>query len=167
MNTSDNSELTGNEAHLLAENESLKNLLQEYQHLLIQKEAVQYELQQQANAGAELKSNYDSQGHYLQTLKNYISDLLQKAEVAIQNEREMEKQVSISASSGYQLEEIKIKYNYLQVQLNDLSERLQQLYNQNAVLQQHTSRIAELESLLSNAEAEIEELKFGTDNERP
>jgi len=48
----------------------------------------------------------------------------------------------------------------LQVQLDDLGERLQELKTQNILQQQQVSRIAELESMLANAEEEIEQLKL-------
>lgn len=144
---------------LEAENESLKLLLFEYQQAAGIQYTVKKELEEKAAHGAELKSYYDLQTEELKYVRSYIQELMQKAEAAAQREAALEKQVAESVSTTYRLEEIKSKYNYLQVQLNELIERLQELKNQHIMQQQQLSRIAELESMLSNAEEEIELLK--------
>ncbi len=92
-------------------------------------------------------------------MRNYIHELMQKAEAAAQREADLEKQVTQSVSISHQLEDIKVKYNYLQVQLDDLAERLLQLNNQSIIQSHYAGRIAELESMLANAEEEIDLLK--------
>lgn len=142
--------------HLQAENESLKQLLQEYQQIALQK---QKEWQQQETNSTEIASSLENQGIELESKKNYIWDLLQQAEAAAQRENELENEVAGSVSVTYQLEDIKTQYDYLQAQLNDLSERLLELKNQNVLQMQYAGRIAELESLLANAEDEVALLK--------
>lgn len=144
---------------LQAENATLKGILQEYQQVSLLKNAAQRELEEKVTSGAELKSYYDLQAEELKYVRSYVNDLMLKAEGAAQREAELEKQLSISVSTGHQLEEIKSKYNLLQVQLDDLEQRLLELKNQNLLQQVQVSRIAELESLLENAEQEIELLK--------
>jgi len=145
---------------LQAENATLKGIVQEYQLAVLSKNMEQKELEEKAAAGAELKSYYDLQAQELKYVRSYVNELMQKAEAAAEREADLEKQVSLGVSTGYQLEEIKSKYSLLQVQLDDLSERLQELKTQNMIQQQQVSRIAELESMLANAEEEIEQLKF-------
>jgi chromosome segregation ATPase len=145
---------------LQAENATLKGIVQEYQQAVMAKNTEQKELEEKAAAGAELKSYYDLQTQELKYVRHYVNELMQKAEAAAEREADLEKQVSIGVSTGYQLEEIKSKYSLLQVQLDDLGERLQELKTQNIIQQQQVSRIAELESMLANAEEEIDQLKF-------
>ena len=142
--------------HSLAENESLKQLLQEYQQIAMQK---QEEWQRQETSSTEIASNLENQGIELESKKNYIRDLLQQAEAAAQRENELENEVAGSVSVAHQLKDIKTQYDYLQAQLNDLSERLLELRNQNMLQMQYAGRIAELESLLANAEDEVALLK--------
>ena len=142
--------------HLQAENESLKQLLQEYQQIAMQK---QKEWQQQETSSTEIASNLENQFIELESKKNYILDLLQQAEAAAQRENELENEVAGSVSVAHQLEDIKTQYDHLQAQLNDLSERLLELRNQNMLQMQYAGRIAELESLLANAEDEVALLK--------
>lgn len=142
--------------HLQAENESLKQLLQEYQQIAMQK---QKEWQQQETNSTEIASGLENQGIELESKKNYIRDLLQQVQAAVQRENELEKEVAGSVSVAHKLEDIKTQYDYLQTQLNDLSERLLELRNQNMLQVQYAGRIAELESLLANAEDEVALLK--------
>lgn len=142
--------------HLQAENESLKQLLQEYQQIAMQK---QKEWQQQETNSTEIASGLENQGIELESKKNYIRDLLQQVQAAVQRENELENEVAGSVSVAHKLEDIKTQYDYLQTQLNDLSERLLELRNQNMLQVQYAGRIAELESLLANAEDEVALLK--------
>ncbi len=145
---------------LQAENATLKGIVQEYQQAVLSTTTAQKELEEKAAAGAELKSYYDLQAQELKYVRSYVNELMQKAEGAAEREAELEKKVTLGVSTGYQLEEIKSKYSLLQVQLDDLGERLQELKTQNILQQQQVSRIAELESMLANAEEEIEQLKL-------
>lgn len=150
---------------LRSENDSLKQLLREYQQTALLKNMEKRELEEQAASGAQAKSFYELQTIELRYVRNYIHELMQKAEGAALREAELEKQVTQSVSVSHQLEDVKVKYNYLQVQLDDLAERLQQLNNQSVLQLLYASRIAELESMLANAEEEIELLKNPAETE--
>lgn len=164
---SSETDITEKAKHLEAENESLKSLMQEYQQVEMRRNTEARVLEEKAAAGAAAISNFDQQAAELRRVRDYIQELMQQAEAAMQRETELEKQVSLSVSTSYQLEEIRSKYNLLQVQLDDLSERLQQLQQHAMVQQQYAGRIAELESLLANAEEEIDVLKNPPPQEEP
>lgn len=153
-------------ARLAAENEILKQLLHEEQQVATIKNMQQRDLETKVSEGAAIKSHFDLQTEELKIAKNYVNELMQKAEAAVQKEDELEKQLTLSVSAGYQLEEIKTKYNHLSAQLNDLTERLQQMNSLHTIQSQYAGRIAELESLLANAEEEIEKLKTDTEDNK-
>ncbi len=159
MMTTEELAITERAKHLEAENESLKAMLQEFQQAAQLTRIEKRELEEQASEGAAAKSNFELQSLELKYVREYIVELVQKAEAAAQRETALENQLGLSVSTGFQLEEIKTRYNHLQVQLDDLSERLQQLNTQQTLHQQYAGRIAELESMLANAEEEIDTLK--------
>ena len=146
-------------ARLLAENECLKQLLQEEQQVAAVKNFLQRELETKASDGAAIKSYFDLQAEELKRAKSYVNELMQKAEAAAERENELEKRVSLSVNTSYELEDVRTKYNYLTAQLNDLTETLQQLSVKNTLQMQYAGRIAELESMLANAAEEIDMLK--------
>ena len=150
---------------LLAENESLKVALQKYKATAELKNIEQSELLERAALAGEIKSYYDLQTEELKYVRSYVNELMQKAEGAAQRETELEREIKESINTSHQLEEIKSKYNHLQVQLDELMERLQELKTQHILQQQQISRTAELESMLANAEEEIEQLKNPTGTE--
>jgi hypothetical protein len=153
-------ELATKARHLQAENDSLKQLLKEQQQIAGMQQMKQTELQLQISAGAEMGSSLDNKGIEILSLKNYITDLKDKAEAAVHREQDVEKELSRTVSTAFELENIKSKYNYLQARLDDLTERLQQMNWQQTQQQHNAGRIAELESLLAIAEEEIELLKL-------
>ncbi|MBL0356268.1 MAG: hypothetical protein IPP72_05000 [Chitinophagaceae bacterium] len=159
MGNTDVIDIIEHSKHLEAENESLKSILHQYDQVAALKNIEKRELEEKVSAGAGFKSSFDQQLDELMLVKNYVHELMQKAAAAAEREADLEKQVTLSVSTSYQLEEIKSKYNYLLVQLDDLSERLQQMNIQNIIKQQYAGRIAELESQLANAEDEITALK--------
>jgi DNA repair exonuclease SbcCD ATPase subunit len=152
------SSTTGTEK-LQAENKRLKQLLEEYNTTALQKNTTPEGLEESTIDVAALKSYYDLQTEELKFVRYYIQELKEKAEAAVQRETQLEKELTQSVSTSYQLEDIKSKYNHLQAQLNDIEEMLQQLSSQNILQILQTSRIAELESMLANAEEEIDLLK--------
>jgi chromosome segregation ATPase len=159
MDTTEEIAIIEKAKHLEAENEVLKSMLHEYRQIEMLRNIEKRALEEKASEGAAAKSNLENQSIELNHIRDYIFELKQQAEAAAQRETELENQVSMAVSKSFQLEEITIKYNYLQVQLDDLAERLQQLNRQNSIQLQYASRISELESMLSNAEDEIEILK--------
>jgi len=145
---------------LQAENDRLRLELAEYrEQLSIQADTIR-ELSSQASDGTVTRSYYDLQNDELLRLREYIRELMQRAEGAASREAELEKQVSLSVNSSHQLDEIRSQYNHLQARLSDLQDRLQELYRQQAAIQQQAARVSELESQLAIAEEEIELLKL-------
>lgn len=144
---------------LLAENATLKLLIQEYQQEMLQKNIAQKEWQENASANAAIKSYFDLQTQELIHVREYVQELMQQAEGAALRESELEKQVSIGVSTGYKLADIQSQCNLLQAQLSELSERMQELLKLQILQHQQLSRIAELESMLAIAEEEIDLLK--------
>jgi len=144
---------------LQAENESLKQLLQQFQQIAMLKEREQAMLQQQASAGVEIMSSLQNQSVEIQSHKNYIHELLQKTAAIAQRENELETEAASAVAATRQLEDIKTQYDHLQAQLHAVSERLQYLDNQHILQQQFACRIAELESLLANTDEELTEIK--------
>ena len=159
MDTTEEIAIIEKAKHLEAENEVLKSMLHEYQQIAMLRSIEKRELEEKASEGAAAKSNLEHQSIELNHIREYIFELKQQAEAAAQRELELQNQVSMAVSGSFELEAITIKYNYLQVQLDDLSERLQQLNRQNSIQLQYASRISELESMLANAEEEIDILK--------
>ena len=145
--------------HLVAENESLKARLDEYQYIITIKEKEILELRLQIANDNEIKSLLDNQVMELELLQNYIGDMDQEEEGSGKTEMYMQQQGGISVNVKHQLYKLKQQYTYLQTQLNDLQILLQELNNRNLLLQQQASRIAELESFLADAEQERDEWK--------
>ena len=145
---------------LQAENDRLREELSDYRERISQQTETIRELSGQASAGTVIRSYYDLQNDELVRLREYIRELMQRAEGAAERESELEKQVSIAVSSSHQLDDIRSQYTCLQAQLSDLQERLQELHRQQVVMQQQAARATELESQLAIAEEEIELLKL-------
>ncbi len=158
MIAENNSQLLAQLEHLLAENSSLKDLLNEYQLLFDAKNITTRNLQEEVTESHALKSLFNLQQNELQLLKDYLNRVQETAESALEREAELEKQVTQSVSSSFQLQDIQVQYNYLQVQLESLQQELQQLQQKILLQQQNSSRAAELESLLENAREEIKRM---------
>ena len=98
----------------------------------------------------------------IKILQEQIRELQQRIEGGLSRETELTRQTGAADNFIYQNDDLKSQLHYLQCELTDLKDQLKRLYNQNAVLHNYVSRIAELESLLSNAEEEISRLKNET-----
>ena len=145
--------------HLVAENESLKARLDEYQYTIVSKQKEILELRLQIAADNEIKSNLDNQVMELEVLQNYIGDMDQAAAVSANRAISLQQNAGNSANVKDQLYDFKKQYTSMQTQLTNLQTQLQELNNRNLLLQQQTSRIAELESFLADAEQERGEWK--------
>ena len=95
----------------------------------------------------------------LQQLQQGIAQLKQQAEESFYAGTSRHLRAGETVSMNQQLENLKLQYTSLQVQLSEVQAQCLELNNRNLLLQQNTSRIAELESLLENAEEEINKLK--------
>jgi predicted RNase H-like nuclease (RuvC/YqgF family) len=140
---------------LIAENESLKGRLEEYQHMIVMKEKEILELRLQISGDNEIKSNFDNQVAEMELLHNYLSDIELRAEGSAIVGVSHQQNVNIKN----QIHDLKQHYTRLQTQLNDLQTQIQNVNNRNLLLQQQNGRIAELESLLEDAEQDRDEWK--------
>lgn len=159
MNTNEQEENIARINHLIAENESLKEQLREYKHIIGARDREINILATEAEEATILRSDLDNKLDQLQFLQNHIGKLQQQAEGAAGRETELEMYINEGVSVEHQLADLKQQYTYLKTQLNDLQYQLQEVTNRNLILQQHAGRIAELESLLLNAEDERDEWK--------
>jgi chromosome segregation ATPase len=142
--------------HLVAENESLKERLNEYQYTIIVKEKEILELRLQLARDNEIKSHLDNQAMELELLQSYIVDIDHQTAESDSSQIHLHQQAN---DPIHQLQDLKQQYAYLQTQLTELQTRLQELTNRNLLLQQQTNTIAELESFLADAEQERDEWK--------
>jgi len=159
MSLKDSNDLVKQIKHLQSENVSLKARLEEYQLNAAFKEKEMLELKLKIATGNEIKSRLDNQVMELELLQNYMGDLEQQAEGAAAREMELQQQAGSSVNVRHQLSDLKQQYTYLQTQLTSLQTQLQELNIRNLLLQQQSSRIAELESFLADAEQERDEWK--------
>jgi chromosome segregation ATPase len=141
--------------HFIAENESLRAQLEEYVYIIDTRDKEKENLLRKMSGATELISNSDNQLLELQLLQENVRQLQKRTEIAFGQEM----QAGNSVSTEQQLDNIKEEYAYLKTQLEDVQEQLQQLNNRNLMLQQKNNQVAELESLLEDAERERDELK--------
>ena len=158
MSTTDN-DIIIELKHLVAENQSLLEQLEEHKFIIDARDREIQDLKYKVAETNELRSILDNQLTELGILQDYIDQLLRQAAGAANREMDLEKQLGDAVSTEHQLTDLKRQYIYLQTQLTDLQARSQELNSRNLLLQQQTSHIAELESLLANARIEINEWK--------
>jgi chromosome segregation ATPase len=138
--------------HLLAERESLKAQLEEYLYIIDTRDKEIEKLKRILAEKIQFRSSFDNQEEQLQSLQDNIHQLKSRAEGMMN----LENMLSDSENAE---EDANEQQNYFQAQLAGLQERVNELTNRNLLLQQDASRIAELESLLEDAERERDELK--------
>jgi chromosome segregation ATPase len=141
--------------HLLAERESLNAQLEEYLYIIDTRDKEIEKLKRMLAEKIQFRSSFDNQEEQLQSLQDNIHQLKSHAEGMMN----LENMVSDSEHVEHELEDANEQQNYFQTQLAGLQERINELTNRNLLLQQDASRIAELESLLEDAERERDELK--------
>jgi DNA repair exonuclease SbcCD ATPase subunit len=143
----------------LALNASLAGRLDEYSRVILDRDKEIEMLQSMLAEANSYRSNLDSQVNELQELQEGIAALQHQVESTSFIGTNRITPISVPVSVDEQLEQLKLKYTYLQSQLSDLQQQLTELNTRNLLLQQQTSRIAELESLLEYAETELANLK--------
>ena len=109
----------------------------------------------------EYRSGTDNQVTELKDLQHFLNELQQQVAGNSFTINDGQPKVSSGAGTEQQHEMLKREYAFLQSQVKDLQQQLQELNSRNLLLQQQSSRIAELESLLANAEEEMEKKKRG------
>lgn len=155
----DNADILDKIKHLVAENESLKAMLQEYQYNISLKEKIIQELNLQIDSNNEAKSQLDNQAEALEFLQNYLSDAKQEMACSVNTDLYLTLQPGKEINLKYQLEHLIEQKTFMQIQLATIQIRLQELTTQNLLLQQETSRMAGLQMLLADAVQERDEWK--------
>jgi hypothetical protein len=143
---------------LQSENAYLRTLVAEYKYIAGTKETEWRELSLKTVNNIPLQSNFENQLTEISLLQTHIRELQQKIEGGLMRETALNRQFGTVDNYVYKNDDLKSQLNSLQCELAELKEQLQRVYHQNAVLQNYVSRIAELESLLSIAEEEIDRL---------
>jgi chromosome segregation ATPase len=162
MDNTHNNDLLTAFKNLLADNNSQAARLEECAKIIESRDKEIDMLQTMLSEADEYRSSLDIQLKELKDLQRYIDDLQQQAAGSAHLATGGKKQVGVAVSLELQLQNLRMEYTYLQSQLTDLQTQAQELNKRNLLLQQQTSRIAELESLLENAEQEISKRKGNT-----
>jgi hypothetical protein len=149
----DNYTLLSKIKHLTAENESLKERITECELIAAARQKTILELKLQLSENSEVKSRLDEELSSTAALKNLINNIVTDDSGS-----------GFQADTGkddlkYQLEEQLRQFAQLQSKLSDQQLQLQDISNRNLQLQQQSGRVAELESLLTDAEQERDEWK--------
>ncbi len=152
MDNHDNQSLLNKVKYLVAENESLKARINECEFIAANKQKTIQELKLQMNENSEVRSRLDEQIMELENLQVSINKII------AHNPGSQQPQ-SLQDDLRHQLNEHQQQFTYLQTQLSDLQSQLHELKKRNLLMQQQSGRIAELESLLADAEQERDEWK--------
>lgn len=152
MDNFDNQSLINKIKYLVAENESLKERINECEFIVASRQKIIQELKLQMNENNDVKSRLDEQVMELENLQVSIDKIIAFNPGSFQPH-------SLRNDLSHQLIEHQQQFTYLQTQLSDLQSQLQELKNRNLLLQQQSGRVAELESLLADAEQERDEWK--------
>lgn len=152
MDNFDNQSLINKIKYLVAENESLKARISECEFIAASRQKIIQELKLQVNENSDVKSRLDEQVMELENLQVSIDKIIAFNPGSFQPH-------SLRNDLSHQLIEHQQQFTYLQTQLSDLQSQLQELKNRNLLLQQQPGRVAELESLLADAEQERDEWK--------
>ena len=159
METNGNINILSEYKKLLALNMSLEARLNDYSQMIKERDNEIIMLQQMLTEANSYRSSLDNEVNELQQLQQGIAQLKRQAEELPYAGTNKHLRTGETASVNQQLENLKLQYTSLQVQLSEVQAQCLELNNRNLLLQQNTSRIAELESLLENAEEEINKLK--------
>ena len=159
METNGNINILSEYKKLLALNMSLEARLNDYSQMIKERDNEIIMLQQMLTEANSYRSSLDNEVNELQQLQQGIAQLKQQAEESSYAGTSRHLRPGETVSMNQQLESLKLQYTSLQVQLSEVQAQCLELNNRNLLLQQNTSRIAELESLLENAEEEINKLK--------
>ncbi|WP_301924472.1 hypothetical protein [Ferruginibacter sp.] len=152
MDNFDNQSLINKIKYLVAENESLKERINECEFIAASRQKIIQELKLQMNENSDVKSQLDEQVMELENLQVSIDKIIAFNPGSFQPH-------SLQNDLSHQLIEHQQQFTYLQTQLSDLQSQLQELKNRNLLLQQQSGRVAELESLLADTEQERDEWK--------
>jgi len=159
MDNMDNADTLNQIEHLVAEIESLKAMLQEYQYNISLKEKIIQELHLQIDSNNEAKSQFDNQAAELEFLQNYLADAKQEIAGSVYRELYLSPLPAKEVGLKYQLEHLIQNETFLQTQSAAMQFRLQELTTRNLLLQQETTLITGLLMQLADAVQERDEWK--------
>ena len=154
MANNDDLDLTSAFKKLGAENKSLQARLEDYAIIINSRDREIDMLQKMLTEANEYRSSVDNELRELKELQQYLGNLQLQATIADYVVPGRQQQAGEKVSAERQLENLRIAYTDLQSQLTVLQKQLQEMNSRNLQLQLQTSRIAELESRLANAEEE-------------
>ncbi|MBC7626446.1 hypothetical protein [Ferruginibacter sp.] len=157
MENNDANDLLIQLKQLVSENAGLRARVEEYEFNATVKEREMLVIKQQLGNNNELTSRLDNQVMEMELLHNFMDNPSTEKESVVNIQMELQNGQSVGFK--HQLEDLRQQYNYLQILVTDLQTQVQDLKNKNLLLQQQGSRIAELESLLADAEQERDEWK--------
>ncbi|MEO5891349.1 MAG: hypothetical protein ABIQ31_13940 [Ferruginibacter sp.] len=140
---------------LMSENKSQEARLDEYARIISSRDNEIGMLQTMLSEANEQRSSVDNQLNELKDLRRYLNDLQQQVAGSVYRTTGRQQHVPNDTNAEDRLQNLNKEYTYLQSQLADLQTQLTEVNNRNLLLQQQNSRIAELESLLENAQEEI------------
>ena len=159
MDQTDNIDILAAFKKLLAESKSQEARLEDYAKIIYSRDNEIEMLQTMLNEANEYRSSIDAQVKELKDLQSYMNGLQLQASSSVYSVTGGKRSSSENVSIEQQFEKLQQEYAYLQTQLTDMQTQLLDANNRNTILQLNVSRIAEIESLLENAEEEIKELK--------
>ena len=151
-------------SQLQSENASLKATVDEYKIIADSKETEWQLLQLKTINNIPFQSDLENQQLQIKMLEGNLRELQQKLNGGLLREKELGREFAAAENHLYESDDLKGQLHYLQCELNDGRDQLKMIYQQNVYLQHLTSRIAELESLLENANEEISRLKMTNEN---
>ena len=157
MENSGNKDLTEEFKKLLALNSSLQQRLNDYSNIIKSRDNEIEMLRAMVTEAGAYRSNLDSGVNELKELQQNINQLQQQ--VAGNSYIGTAKATVSNSNTEQQFQNLKLQFTYLQTRHTGLEAQLIELNNRNLLLQQQTSTIAELESLLQNADEEINKWK--------
>ncbi len=129
---------------IVAENESLKIQIEEYNNVIEDQLKKIDLLIFQLSAANEIKSRFDNQDEELDMLKSNIQQITHQStkKEALMNDLDM--QILQNKNAENELETLQHKYNHLESQFNDLQQQLMIMNNKNTLLQQQKNEISNL-----------------------
>lgn len=150
--------ITADVKRLSALNASLETRLGECESIIRRRDAEIEMLQAMVTESGAHRSNLDRDVNELKTLQQGLKELQQQVAAASYIGADS-KSLMPPVGLHQQLEDLGLRYTYLQTQLTDVEKQVLELTNKNLLLQQEANKVAALESLLENAEQEIRELR--------
>lgn len=136
--------------HLLTQNETLQQLVNELEEILALREEELELLRQQAAEAGALRSQLDLRLEELASMQNIIGQQQRKTAGAQQREMELQDELTDSIHLLHQQKDLRQQYIYANTQLEDMQTELATLKKKHTTLQTIAAHAAELESMVEN-----------------